>query len=143
MKLTKTLSAETGSYPGFIAGTGLDFIETVVNIEANAKIFSDEHGIYLGNNGIININGPALIVAGTGICMRSGKLNIPRGANPTIIGTAEPKLVEIGAGLSGYYDPLHSAKHGADWGTNLRLGHAICLESNGTNYGKHNAEADI
>lgn len=25
----------------------------------------------------------------------------------------------------------------------MRLGHAICLESNGTGYGKHNAEADI
>lgn len=75
--------------------------------------------------------------------MRSGKLNIPRGANPTIIGTAEPKFVEIGPDLSGYYDPLHSIKQPADWGTNLRLGHAILLESNGTSYGKHNAEADI
>ena len=140
--MTKTDGVEVEMWPGFIAGTGSDWLETVVNVEKHARIFAEEHGIYLGNNGIINING-GYIVAGTGICMRSGTLNIPRDANPTIIGIAEPKEVEIQEGLSGLYDPYHTLKHGSDWGSNLRLGHAILLESNALSYGKHVVEANI
>lgn len=142
LRMTKSDGVEVTSWPGFIAGTGSDWLETVVNVEKHARIFAQEHGIYLGNNGIINING-GYIVAGTGICMRSGKLNIPRDANPTIVGIAEPKEVEIQEGLSGWYDPYHTLKQGSDWGTNLRLGHAILLEGNGVSYGKHAVEADI
>lgn len=109
LRMTKSDGVEVTSWPGFIAGTGSDWLETVVNVEKHARIFAQEHGIYLGNNGIINING-GYIVAGTGICMRSGKLNIPRDANPTIVGIAEPKEVEIQEGLSGWYDPYHTLK---------------------------------
>jgi hypothetical protein len=66
--------------------------------------------------------------------MRSGTLNIPKDANPTIIGT----------GLSSAYDPLHTMRAGgSDAGSNLNLGHALLLENNGISYGGSPVSANI
>lgn len=135
VKILRSLSAdEETSYPGFIGGTGSDWFETIVNIENEARIFAQGHGLYLGNNGVININGSATVIGGTGICMRSGMLNIKRDANPTIIGVGDRTSV---------YTPLHTLNHNSDFGSNLHLGHAVCLEDNGTSYGGKRVSADI
>jgi hypothetical protein len=66
--------------------------------------------------------------------MRSGKLNISRDANPTIIGTGPKKA----------YSPIHQLTNGDDWGNSLDLGHAVLLENNGPNkYGGCPVSADI
>lgn len=146
MTCSDSMVGQVEMYPSLITGNGQDRLDTVINIENNARIYAQGHGIYLGNRGTININGSATIIGGTGICMRSGTLNIPLEANPTIIGIAEPMLREIDGSrsISGFYDPLHSLKQSGDWGMNLNLGHAILLENNGpSSYGAKPASANI
>lgn len=108
-------------------------MDTVVNIGGNARIFATGLGLYFENAGVINITGPASIIGSTGICMRGGTLNIPRDANPTIIGLGKYKP----------YDPKHTIKDGSDYGKNLNLGHALLVECNGNSYGGRPVSADI
>lgn len=119
--------------PGFIAGNGQDTLKTIIDINHGAEIRADGHALYFGNAVQVNVNG-GTILGDTGICMRSGFLNIPRNANPTIIGIGQYKE----------YDPLHTLKESGDWGRNLYLGHAVLLENNGsTAYGAMPVSADI
>jgi len=116
----------------FNAANGSDKIQTILNIGHNAQIRGYNHALYLGNNGVITLKG-GYITAKNAITMRSGKLIIPAGANPTVVGTGDFKE----------YDPIHSVRQGSDAGTNLMLGHAVLIENNGTGYGGVTATADI
>lgn len=140
-RITHSDDNQSNNYPSFNAGTGLDWLETVINVEKHARIFAQGHALYLGNNGIINLNG-GYIVGRTGICMRSGTLNVPRDANPTVVGIGEPLQVEYSE-VTGYYDPYHSMRSESDAGDNLHLGHAVLLESNALIYGRHATSANI
>ena len=131
---TTCYNESDGAYPCIIGGNGSDKLDTIINITDNARLYAQQHGIYLGNRGVINITGNPIIIGGTGICMRSGKLNIPRNANPTIIGTGPKKE----------YNPIHGLTNGSDWGNSLDLGHAVILENNGPDsYGGCPVSADI
>lgn len=108
-------------------------MKTVININRGSEIRADGHALYFGNAVQVNVNG-GTILGDTGICMRSGFLNIPRNANPTIVGIGKYKD----------YDPFHTLKESGDWGRNLYLGHAVLLENNGsTQYGAMPVSADI
>jgi len=136
IRITRAASVpeDNSSYPTVITENGSDRLGTEINVNGGTKIFTQGHGIYLGNAGSINIKGDDISIIGrTGITMRSGTLNIPKYANPIIIGIGDYQQ----------YDIFHSIKDSSDWGTNLNLGHAIILENNGMSYGGKQVSADI